>query len=223
VKRFQEGDVYLNKFVNISLTVALAVMTGILAQVSFHIGPIPYTMQNLGVMLSGLLLQPRYALASQLLYILLIALGLPLASGLRGGVAVLLGYTGGYIAMFPIASFLMSILTRAYLKSRSKTLVNLNRIDTAVLLGLSFISTLPVYLFGFLVFARYALENHSLYSWSINVSSFVHFYTNSKLTPLFIASVLVFIPQDLFVDNLLAIVLSKNIAKLIESRGLRIE
>ena len=90
-------------------------------------------------------------------------------------------------------------------------------------LGLSFISTLPVYSFGFLVFARYALENHSLYSWSINVSSFVHFYANSKLAPLFIASVLVFIPQDLFVDNLLAIVISKNIAKLIESRGLKID
>lgn len=211
------------KFIYLSLTVTLAVVTGFLAQVAFHIGPIPYTMQNLGVILSGLLLQPKYALASQLLYLLLIALGLPLASGLKGGLAVLLGYTGGYIAMFPIASFLMSILTRAYLKTRHKNLVSIDKTDIVILLGFSFISTLPIYLLGFLVFMKYALTNQNLYSWSINVSSFIHLYTSSKISPIFIASVLVFIPQDLLIDNLLAIALSKNIAKLIESRGLKLE
>jgi biotin transport system substrate-specific component len=88
----------------------LAVVTAVLAQVSFRVGPVPYTMQNTGVILSGLLLPPRWALASELLYLLMIALGAPVAAGFRGGVSVFLGPTGGYLAGFPIAAFLMGLL-----------------------------------------------------------------------------------------------------------------
>ncbi|MEM4871380.1 MAG: biotin transporter BioY, partial [Thermofilaceae archaeon] len=70
----------------LTVSTALAVVTGLLAQVTFRLGPVPYTMQNAGVVLSGLLLPPRWALLSQLLYLALIATGLPLAAGLRGGV-----------------------------------------------------------------------------------------------------------------------------------------
>jgi biotin transport system substrate-specific component len=85
----------------------LAVVTAILAQLSIRVGPVPYTMQNAGLILSGLLLPPGWALTSQLLYLAMIALGAPAAAGFRGGLGVLLGPTGGYLAGFPIASVLI--------------------------------------------------------------------------------------------------------------------
>ena len=43
-----------------SMASLLAVVTAVLAQVSFRVGPVPYTMQNTGVILLGLLLPPRW-------------------------------------------------------------------------------------------------------------------------------------------------------------------
>ena len=78
----------------------------------------PYTMQNFGVMLSGLLLSPRYALLSQLLYLALVAAGAPLAAGMRGGLPVVAGPTTGYLWGFPLASALASMLARPHLAEK---------------------------------------------------------------------------------------------------------
>ena len=75
----------------------MAVVTGLSAQLYIYLGPVPYTMQNFGVILSGLLLSPRYALLSQLLYLALVAAGAPLAAGMRGGLPVVAGPTAGYL------------------------------------------------------------------------------------------------------------------------------
>jgi len=42
----------------------MAIVTGLSAQLYVYIGPIPYTMQNFGIVLSGLLLKPKYAFLS---------------------------------------------------------------------------------------------------------------------------------------------------------------
>uniref|UniRef100_A0A7C3WUR6 Biotin transporter BioY n=1 Tax=Thermofilum pendens TaxID=2269 RepID=A0A7C3WUR6_THEPE len=63
----------------------LAATTALLAQLNIRIGPVPYTMQNTGFILSGLLLPPRWALTSQLLYLAMIAVGAPAAAGFKGG------------------------------------------------------------------------------------------------------------------------------------------
>jgi biotin transport system substrate-specific component len=88
--------------------------------VGFWLGPIPYTFQNTGVVLAGLLLDPLYAFLSMALHTALIALGLPVAAGFRGGVHVVLGYTGGYIAGFTISAPLMSLLRRWYTRLRGE-------------------------------------------------------------------------------------------------------
>jgi biotin transport system substrate-specific component len=59
--------------------------------------PVPVTLQIFGVMLAGALLPPGEAVAAVALYLALGAAGLPVFAGGRGGVAVLLGPTGGYL------------------------------------------------------------------------------------------------------------------------------
>lgn len=63
-------------------------------------GTVPFTMQTFGVFCALLLLGGKLGTCSILLFILLGALGAPVFSGFRGGIGVLAGTTGGYIAGF---------------------------------------------------------------------------------------------------------------------------
>lgn len=201
------------------VSVVLAVVTGVMAQASFYLGPVPYTMQNVGIILSGLLLPPKYALFSQFLYILLIAVGMPVASGFRGGLHILFGPTGGYIAGFPMASFLMSMLSRFYLKRRGIRLSSIGFRDAVFLLLLSAVAVLPVYILGFAVFTWYALYNVNLFKWASNIASIVG-VSGDRILVLFIATVAIFVPQDIFMDHVIAILVAKTLARYFESRGI---
>src|SRR2546426_7517818 len=69
--------------------------------------PVPLTLQNFGVLLVGLLLGSRRGFAALALYLAEGALGLPVfnPAGL-GGLAQLLGPTGGYLIAYPAVAFL---------------------------------------------------------------------------------------------------------------------
>ena len=211
-----------DKFVYYGLTAFMAALTGVTAQIRFYVGPIPYTMQNFAIVLSGLVLPPFYAFLSQILYLLMIALGLPVASNFSGGLGVLLGYTAGYLWGFPIASLLVSVLSRLYLKRMNKTLAGLERRDLIVLLGVSFLAVLPMYLLGYFVFLYYALPGSRLYSWATGILTGTGIDLSNRFLVLFVASVLVFVPQDLFMDHLLAIITAKNMVRILYARGLRL-
>jgi len=71
--------------------------------------PVPLTVQNLGVLLVGLLLGSRRGFAAMMLYVAEGAAGLPVfsASALHlGGVAQLLGPTGGFLMSYPLVAFI---------------------------------------------------------------------------------------------------------------------
>ncbi len=69
--------------------------------------PVPLTVQNLGVLLVGLLLGSRRGFAALALYLAEGAVGLPVfnPTGL-GGMAQLLGPTGGFLMVYPFVAFL---------------------------------------------------------------------------------------------------------------------
>ena len=61
---------------------------------------VPFTMQTFAVFAAALVLGGRRGLYAVIVYLLLGAVGLPVFSGFRGGIGVLLGTTGGYIIGF---------------------------------------------------------------------------------------------------------------------------
>jgi biotin transport system substrate-specific component len=84
-----------------------AVATALSAQIALPVPgtPVPFTFQPLLVLLAGALLGARLGAASQLAYLAAGAAGLPVfAAG--GGIAYLLGPTGGYLIAYPAAAFL---------------------------------------------------------------------------------------------------------------------
>ena len=84
----------LQKLVLASLFAAL---TAVGAFVAIPIGPVPIVLQNLFVMLMGLILGPRWGLAGVGAYLLAGALGLPVFAGGTGGIGRFVGPTGGYL------------------------------------------------------------------------------------------------------------------------------
>ena len=72
---------------------------------------IPFTLQTLGIFITLELLGGKKGTFSVLLYILLGAVGVPVFSGFRGGLGVLLSNTGGYIVGFLFLALVYWLIT----------------------------------------------------------------------------------------------------------------
>lgn len=69
--------------------------------------PVPLTVQNLGVLLVGLLLGSRRGFAAMMLYLIEGLVGLPVFNPTGpGGAAQLFGVTGGFLLVYPFVAFL---------------------------------------------------------------------------------------------------------------------
>lgn len=68
---------------------------------------VPFTLQTMAVFLAVGLLGGKRGTLAVLIYILLGAIGLPVFAGFSGGVGVLFGSTGGYIAGFLFSALIM--------------------------------------------------------------------------------------------------------------------
>lgn len=74
---------------------------------------VPITLQTFGVMLVGSLLGARRAGLALLLFLALVAAGLPLLAGGRGGLGVFAGPSAGYLVAWPVAAWLIGRLVEA--------------------------------------------------------------------------------------------------------------
>src|ERR671920_2534163 len=96
-------------------TALMAAATGVAAQIAIPLpfSPVSFTLQVLAVILSGLLLGPRYGALAQVVYVLLGAVGLPVFAQFSGGLGVVLGPTGGYLLSYPIAAAVAGLASNA--------------------------------------------------------------------------------------------------------------
>lgn len=93
---------------------SFSILTAISAQISIPIKPVPFTLQTVIVLLAGAFLGAKHGAYSQVIYIILGAIGLPVfaqtADGTMG-LARLIGPTGAYLLAFPVAAYLVGLLT----------------------------------------------------------------------------------------------------------------
>lgn len=90
-----------------------ASLTAICSLISIPLpfSPVPVNLALLSVYLAGGLLGAKYGALSQLVYVLLGAVGLPVFHNLTGGMAILTGPTGGFIVGYIAAAFLVGLLS----------------------------------------------------------------------------------------------------------------
>ena len=97
---------------DLTLVALFAVLTTACAQLSLTLPvltSVPFTLQVLGVLMAGAILGARRGFLSQLLYLLLGFVGLPVFAGFTGGPAALVGPTAGYLWSFPLAAWLTGL------------------------------------------------------------------------------------------------------------------
>ncbi len=95
--------------------VMTALFTALIAMsslVALPIGPVPIVLTTLFVVLSGMLGGLRIGLSAVGIYLLAGALGLPVFAGASGGMAKILGPTGGFLAGYLLAAFCGGLLYR---------------------------------------------------------------------------------------------------------------
>ena len=105
----------------VALVVGASLFVALCAHITISLmplTPIPLTVQNLGVLLVGLLLGSRRGFAALMLYLMEGVVGLPAFSPIgTGGIAQLLGPTGGFLMVYPFVAFLAGYI----FERRSKT------------------------------------------------------------------------------------------------------
>ncbi len=89
---------------------SFSLLTAVSAQVAIPVKPVPFTLQTMMVLLSGAFLGAKNGAYSQIVYVFLGSIGLPLFANGSMGPAVLFGPTGGYLLAFPIAAFLVGYI-----------------------------------------------------------------------------------------------------------------
>jgi biotin transport system substrate-specific component len=117
----------LDRWISLAAVLFITALTAAAAQVSVPLPftPVPFTLQPMIVLLGGAALGARLGMASQVLYLLLGAAGLPVFAAsplLPQGLLRLLGPTGGYLMSYPFAAFVTGRLAergfdRRYLTS----------------------------------------------------------------------------------------------------------
>jgi len=89
---------------------SFSLLTAVSAQIAIPVKPVPFSLQTMMVLLSGAFLGARNGAYSQIIYVFLGSIGLPVFANGSMGFAVLFGPTGGYLLAFPVAAFLVGYL-----------------------------------------------------------------------------------------------------------------
>ena len=121
----------------LSLVAMFASLTGLGAFISFPLGPVPITLQSLFVILSGIILGAKLGALSQIVYVSLGLVGIPIFAGFTGGLQTIMKPSFGFIIGFIFASFIVGKI------SNSKKGPSTKRIFLASLAG-----TMTIYFFG---------------------------------------------------------------------------
>lgn len=84
--------------------------TAVGAYIIIPLPPVPITLQTLFACLAGAFLGGRLGALSQVVYVLIGIIGLPVFAGGKAGLGVLLGPTGGYLIGFIAAAYVIGKL-----------------------------------------------------------------------------------------------------------------
>ena len=96
--------------IRIALTAFFAALTAAGAYIAFPVGPIPISMQNLFILLSGLVLGPVMGTAAVGLYLLAGILSFPVFALGGGGIARFAGPAGGYFVGYFFAALTAGLI-----------------------------------------------------------------------------------------------------------------
>ncbi len=109
---------FIYDMVLISISAALI---AVCSWISIPLGPVPFTLQTLGILAVMLTTGGRRGTISVLVYLALGAVGVPVFAGFKGGIASFAGPTGGFLVGFIVSALVYWLLEKLILKKLMTT------------------------------------------------------------------------------------------------------
>lgn len=128
----------------VALFAAFMGTLGLLPPIMLSFTPVPITLQTLGVLLAGGVLGARLGALSMIVFLLLVATGMPLLSGGRGGIGVFIGPSAGYLFSYPIVAFCVGYVLSLF---RTRSLKHILIINLTLGIFLIYLFGIPVQAF----------------------------------------------------------------------------
>lgn len=170
------------KVKEMALVSMFTALTAVGAFITLPIGPVPITLQSLFVLLSGMLIGPKLGALSQIVYISLALMGIPIFSGFSGGPQILLKPSFGFAVGFVFAAYIVGTIIHGNVNIKYKLFIG------------SLVGSIVIYIFG-LPYMYYIL----------NIVMKMELSLSAVLNMGFI----LFIPGDL-IKLIIAVVISKK-------------
>ena len=108
---------------DIALISVSAALITICSWISIPLGPVPFTLQTLGILAVMLTIRGRRGTIAIVVYLALGAVGVPVFAGFKGGIGAFLGPTGGFLIGFVIAALVYWLLEKVLFKRLMNTAV----------------------------------------------------------------------------------------------------
>ncbi len=119
-------------------------------------GGIPIIIQDMMVMLSGMLLGPWYGLISVIIFLFLGCLGLPVFSGKGGIQHIISGPTSGFLIFYAIGAFVAGLLLSILLSNKKQH----SKLKSIIIISIvAIITTALIFAGGILGFMRVTGSN----------------------------------------------------------------
>ena len=130
-----------------ALMTAIICILGIVPSVPLPFMPVPIVLQNIGIFLAGIILGRKLGTTSVIVFLLLVATGLPVLSGGRGGIGVFAGPSAGFLFLYPVVAYFIGIIRDAYLHKINFLVIFIATLVIGVL-GLDILGTI---IMGFII------------------------------------------------------------------------
>ena len=87
-----------------------AALSAVLSQIAVPIGPVPIALTHISIFTAAGLLGAKYGALSQVVFVLMGAVGIPVFTGFSGGLGWIAGPTGGFIAGYVGCAFTTGLI-----------------------------------------------------------------------------------------------------------------
>ncbi len=119
IRTYEKGPAYFfQRLIVVFLFIVFAFLLGLVPRVVIPVINIPITLQHSAIFFAGSLLG-LLGFVSILLFFLLVALGVPLLSGGRGGIDIFLSPSVGFLVGYLLAALVIGILVERHWKTIS--------------------------------------------------------------------------------------------------------
>ena len=105
------------KVLDVTLCALFAGLSAVLSQISIPIGAVPVNLTHVSIFVAAGLLGAKKGAISQIVFVLLGVIGIPVFSGFTGGIGKIVGPTGGFIIGYIACAFIAGIIINRFGKS----------------------------------------------------------------------------------------------------------